>query len=263
MRRSSSSVHLSLRMSGFKWLCHLSRHCLPILPGSFLEIALQFLAPFYLTNCNRYWSSSLVSIKRSVPRIPSLFYPHPFTYSTLHSETPDQQTSPSYLPHPISSPCSLFSIVGDCWAGLQLAVWRGGSWVESRLVDPAGRRSQGRCVQYREGWGFWVLGAHSRLGGCTGWRRWWQIWRKPFLKPLAFKTSINRWLSIMHHSMPSTILWILSRFLASLKSSGILKHHWGKIGRFLRLFPPISLSIVFTLPYSLSLSLHNSSTTLS
>lgn len=30
---SSTLVHGSLRISGFKWLCHLSRHCLPLRPG--------------------------------------------------------------------------------------------------------------------------------------------------------------------------------------------------------------------------------------
>lgn len=44
---SSSWDHLSFFMSGLRWLCHLSQHCLPILPGKTLEIYAQFLAPFY------------------------------------------------------------------------------------------------------------------------------------------------------------------------------------------------------------------------
>lgn len=44
------SVHLSFFISGLRWLCHLYRHCFPILPGRFCAIRLQFLAPFWPTN---------------------------------------------------------------------------------------------------------------------------------------------------------------------------------------------------------------------
>ena len=57
---SSSSVHFSFFISGFRWLCHLSRHCFPILPGSYLAISDQFLAPWYFTISHRVWSSSAV-----------------------------------------------------------------------------------------------------------------------------------------------------------------------------------------------------------
>lgn len=38
MTSSSSSVHRSLLISGLRWLCHLSLHCLPILPGNCLAM---------------------------------------------------------------------------------------------------------------------------------------------------------------------------------------------------------------------------------
>ena len=37
--KTSSGVHASLRMLGFRWLCHLSLHCLPIRPGRWLAIS--------------------------------------------------------------------------------------------------------------------------------------------------------------------------------------------------------------------------------
>ena len=46
---SSYSVHFSFLISGFRWLCHLSLHCFPILPGRALAISDQFLAPNYWT----------------------------------------------------------------------------------------------------------------------------------------------------------------------------------------------------------------------
>ena len=55
---SSSCVHFDRLMSGFRWLCHLSRHCLPILPVKEAAIILQFLAPFFLTISITIWSSS-------------------------------------------------------------------------------------------------------------------------------------------------------------------------------------------------------------
>ena len=58
MISSSLSVHFPLLMSGFKWLCHLSLHCLPILPGKWLEMTLQFLGPYFLTIRITFMSSS-------------------------------------------------------------------------------------------------------------------------------------------------------------------------------------------------------------
>jgi len=69
MASSSSSVHLYFLMSGFRWLCHLYRHCLPILPGKLLAIKLQFLAPCSSTNFITNSSSSLVCIKEELPRV--------------------------------------------------------------------------------------------------------------------------------------------------------------------------------------------------
>lgn len=58
---SSSSVHASLLMSGRSWLCHLSLHCLPIRPGKWRAIALQFPSPYSSTSleCIRHLSDSL------------------------------------------------------------------------------------------------------------------------------------------------------------------------------------------------------------
>lgn len=60
-------VHLYFLISGFKWLCHLSRHCLPILPGKFLAIKLQFLAPLWPTNFITMSSYSLDWINIQLP----------------------------------------------------------------------------------------------------------------------------------------------------------------------------------------------------
>jgi hypothetical protein len=57
---SSSSVHLSFLMSGFRWLCHLSLHCFPIRPLKCLAISDQFLGPFIVTNFVSLSSSSSV-----------------------------------------------------------------------------------------------------------------------------------------------------------------------------------------------------------
>lgn len=65
---SSSSVHLSLLISGFRWLCHRYLHCFPILPGSCLAIALQFFAPFPFTSLSTISSSYLVLIKEGLPK---------------------------------------------------------------------------------------------------------------------------------------------------------------------------------------------------
>ena len=56
--KSSSRVHLFFLMSGFKWLCHLSRHYFPIRPGRCWATLLQFLAPCFPTNSARIRSSS-------------------------------------------------------------------------------------------------------------------------------------------------------------------------------------------------------------
>lgn len=58
--KSSSSVQRSFFMSGFRWLCHLSRHCFPILPGRYSAIFDQFLGPFLFTSLMTISSSSLV-----------------------------------------------------------------------------------------------------------------------------------------------------------------------------------------------------------
>jgi hypothetical protein len=55
---SSSWVHFSFLMFGSKWLCHLSRHYLPILPGRAWATALQFLGPLSTTMLRRISSSS-------------------------------------------------------------------------------------------------------------------------------------------------------------------------------------------------------------
>ena len=69
---SSSSVHLSFLISGFKWLCHLSLHCLPILPGKFLAIKLQFLGPCSPTR--RITSSSYSRVWWYRKNYPGAFY---------------------------------------------------------------------------------------------------------------------------------------------------------------------------------------------
>mmetsp|Transcript_4754 Transcript_4754/g.14192 ORF Transcript_4754/g.14192 Transcript_4754/m.14192 type:complete len:269 (-) Transcript_4754:195-1001(-) len=55
---SSSMLQGSCLMSGFRWLCHLSLHCLPILPGSFSAITLHFFGPCSLTREMIFLSSS-------------------------------------------------------------------------------------------------------------------------------------------------------------------------------------------------------------
>lgn len=58
--RSSSSFQGCLEMSGFKWLCHRSRHCFPIRPGRFDAINDHFFAPYFLTSSTTFRSSSAV-----------------------------------------------------------------------------------------------------------------------------------------------------------------------------------------------------------
>lgn len=62
MVSSSSRVHLSLEISGLRWLCHLSLHCLPIRPGNCLAMKLQFLAPCSATSCVTSSSSYVVFV---------------------------------------------------------------------------------------------------------------------------------------------------------------------------------------------------------
>jgi len=47
---SSSSLQASLLILGFKWLCHLSLHYFPILPGICWAIKVHFYGPYYSTN---------------------------------------------------------------------------------------------------------------------------------------------------------------------------------------------------------------------
>ena len=42
---SSAVVHGSLRMAGSSWLCHLSRHCLPVRPLSDAPMTPQCFVP--------------------------------------------------------------------------------------------------------------------------------------------------------------------------------------------------------------------------
>ena len=58
--RSSSNVHASLHISGFKWLCHRSRHCFPMRPGRWEAMRDHFLAPYCLTSSMTFVSSSAV-----------------------------------------------------------------------------------------------------------------------------------------------------------------------------------------------------------
>ena len=46
--------------SGFRWLYHLSRHCLPKRPGRYVDILDHFSGPNFLTNSINFKSSSLV-----------------------------------------------------------------------------------------------------------------------------------------------------------------------------------------------------------
>jgi hypothetical protein len=57
---SSSSLHFPLRMSGLRWLCHLSLHCFPMRPFSLDAIKLQFFAPNLWTSSTTVPSSSWV-----------------------------------------------------------------------------------------------------------------------------------------------------------------------------------------------------------
>lgn len=54
---SSSGLQEIFLIFGFKWLCHLSLHCFPILPGKFSAIWVHFYGPLVSTK----WSTSLSS----------------------------------------------------------------------------------------------------------------------------------------------------------------------------------------------------------
>lgn len=54
---SSASVHAVFLMPGFKWLCHLSRHCLPIRPFRCRAINVHFFGPYRSTNSTTFSSS--------------------------------------------------------------------------------------------------------------------------------------------------------------------------------------------------------------
>mmetsp|Transcript_80467 Transcript_80467/g.160623 ORF Transcript_80467/g.160623 Transcript_80467/m.160623 type:complete len:209 (-) Transcript_80467:96-722(-) len=58
--RSSCAEKGPLQMSGLRWLCHRSRHCLAILPGSWCAIAAHLFAPNSLTSAFRASSSFTV-----------------------------------------------------------------------------------------------------------------------------------------------------------------------------------------------------------
>ena len=57
---SSLSVHSAFTTVGQRWLCHLSRHCLLMRPGSFCANAIQSFAPCSSTQRTIVWSSAPV-----------------------------------------------------------------------------------------------------------------------------------------------------------------------------------------------------------
>lgn len=57
---SSCSVHFCFLIFGLRWLCHLSRHYLPTLPGMKLAMHVHFDGPYLWTNPITYLSSSSV-----------------------------------------------------------------------------------------------------------------------------------------------------------------------------------------------------------
>lgn len=57
---SSSPVQAVFLMLGFRWLCHRSRHCLPIRPFSCRAISVHFFGPYRVTNSMTLSSSSFV-----------------------------------------------------------------------------------------------------------------------------------------------------------------------------------------------------------
>lgn len=58
--QSSSSLQGAFLISGLRWLCHLSLHCLPSLPGRLAAIEVHFSGPNLWTNLNNNKSSSSV-----------------------------------------------------------------------------------------------------------------------------------------------------------------------------------------------------------
>ena len=58
--QSSYSFHADFLMAGFRWLCHLSRHCLPSRPGKWIAMEVHFWGPNLSTSFNRSKSSSSV-----------------------------------------------------------------------------------------------------------------------------------------------------------------------------------------------------------
>mmetsp|Transcript_21625 Transcript_21625/g.53982 ORF Transcript_21625/g.53982 Transcript_21625/m.53982 type:complete len:353 (+) Transcript_21625:487-1545(+) len=61
MARSSSALHLDLRTSGLRWLCHLSRHCFPDRPSMCLPTTDQRTLPAAaLIHSRSFASSSMV-----------------------------------------------------------------------------------------------------------------------------------------------------------------------------------------------------------
>lgn len=55
---SSSIDQFSFLILGFKWLCHLSLHCFPILPGRLSAMDVHFYGPFFSTKSSTSLSSS-------------------------------------------------------------------------------------------------------------------------------------------------------------------------------------------------------------
>lgn len=78
------SVHLYFLISGFKWLCHLSLHCFPILPGRFLAIYVQFFAPCFITRLITSSSSYFVYLRIT-------FYPWTFNKFRVQYFLPSMQ----------------------------------------------------------------------------------------------------------------------------------------------------------------------------
>jgi len=57
---SSSSLHEFFLIKGFKWLCHHSQHCFPILPGRCSAMAVHLRGPAFSTRSVTSLSSSSV-----------------------------------------------------------------------------------------------------------------------------------------------------------------------------------------------------------
>ena len=57
---SSSRLQVFFFIFGFRWLCHLSLHCLPILPGRCSAILVHFWGPFSYTSLKTRASSSIL-----------------------------------------------------------------------------------------------------------------------------------------------------------------------------------------------------------